>query len=327
MIRRNYIIDIARAISIVLVVVYHYVPDNAPAWHRIFNDILLTIRMPLFLFISGYIYMYYNKKKNYKLFIITKFKRLMIPYFVVSVIIITIKLLCGNDKSVDLYSYIEMFYRPVAGYFLWFIWVLFILFLIMPLFRSKTSRLMLFLISLYMSFVSIDVTDLFCIKQLKYYSMYFICGAVWCDYKDILSKLYKIPGVIVLLLFVLFQFIYNKLNGETFFASIIFKMLLPILGVAIIFYISNLLNGNSNIRKYIIEFSNKSYVIYLFHTTFMGLIKMIIQKIPYLVNPDYVFGYSLGVFIVVLSGLIGPIYLYDILKHNKVTRFLFGLKV
>ena len=48
--------DIARALCIVLVVIGHYNPDNAPMWWKNVNHFIYSFHMPVFLFISGFIY-------------------------------------------------------------------------------------------------------------------------------------------------------------------------------------------------------------------------------------------------------------------------------
>lgn len=50
--------DIAKAICIILVVVGHYYPDNSPGWYKNIHDIIYSFHMPLFMFASGYIYMF-----------------------------------------------------------------------------------------------------------------------------------------------------------------------------------------------------------------------------------------------------------------------------
>lgn len=87
-------IDIAKALCIILVVIYHYMPDNAPEWYLFINSFFYPFCMPLFLFASGYIYAKTTdsgiERRN---FLHKKFKRLMIPYFSTSIIIISLKLL------------------------------------------------------------------------------------------------------------------------------------------------------------------------------------------------------------------------------------------
>lgn len=274
--------------------------------------------------------MYYNKKKSdYWAFVGTKFKRLIIPYFVISTIIISIKLLTqsgGNvDAPVSLFSYVEMFYKPSAAFFLWFIWALFVIFLVVPFFKTRNSRVMLFVVSLIISFLPVQVPEVFCLKQLKFYSMYFMAGVIWCDFRDMFAKFYKIPGWIVLLLFVMLQSVYQNVE-ERVIADILFKLILPAFGVAIVFYLSNWLNNSSTIKAALVKFSTKTYVIYMFHTIFMGFTKVIVRKVPFFVNPENVVGYTLGIILVVSAGVVCPIFLYGFIKKYKTTRFLFGIK-
>ena len=86
-----------------------------------------------------------KKDVPYRHFLMKKVKRLMVPYFSVSAIIITIKLAtAGNayvENPVTVMSYLKMFYLPEAGYFLWFIWALWWMFVLVPLFKTKQARL------------------------------------------------------------------------------------------------------------------------------------------------------------------------------------------
>ena len=127
--------DIAKTIGIILVVIGHYNPADAPEWYHLANRFIYAFHMPLFMFASGYIYAMTGNSQNKGggNFILKKFNRLMIPYFSTSVVIISIKLLTQQGMSVEnpvtAASYIKMFYLPEAGYFLWFIWALWLIFL------------------------------------------------------------------------------------------------------------------------------------------------------------------------------------------------------
>lgn len=137
-------LDIAKAICIILVVMGHYVPDNSPAWYVLVHDVIYTFHMPLFMFVSGYVYIATKKRSTYGDFLLKKVRRLMVPYLTTSVMVIVIKLLTQGSMSVDnpvtIFSFVEMFYMPVAGYFLWFIWALWWMFVLVPLFRGKQKH-------------------------------------------------------------------------------------------------------------------------------------------------------------------------------------------
>ena len=100
---RDITFDIAKGIGIVLVVIGHYIPDNAPSWYIGFVSFVYHFHMPLFFMIAGFFYERSIKKVGYWRFVRSKFERLMFPYFILSWAIIGIKILVdgfmpGFDK-------------------------------------------------------------------------------------------------------------------------------------------------------------------------------------------------------------------------------------
>lgn len=93
--------DIAKAICIVLVVIGHYIPDNSPSWYIEMRNVIYSFHMPLFMFASGYIYNATRREEPYSKFIMKKIRRLMIPYVIVSFIVISLKLLSQGNAYVE----------------------------------------------------------------------------------------------------------------------------------------------------------------------------------------------------------------------------------
>lgn len=78
--------------------------------------------------------------------------------------------------------------------------------------------------------------------------------------------------------------------------------------------------------KPLLMVGGSSYIVYLFHTTFMGFAKSFIHKIP-VMNGDNDLMFVIGSIIVVLCGVIVPVLLYRyVLNKWKITRVMFGLK-
>lgn len=75
-------IDVTKGMGILLVILGHNSFDQS------FLTIIHTFNMPLFFFISGYLYHYKKYKLNPDYFISHKFKRLVIPYFVTNIIVL-----------------------------------------------------------------------------------------------------------------------------------------------------------------------------------------------------------------------------------------------
>lgn len=124
-----YDVVVIRSLAILLVVAFHAyglmmtdaIFQNAQVYRDMYsnlNNIVLAFRMPLFIFISGYLFSHLeNDRGKYATFrglVSNKFKRLIIPYFV----FVTLMMLGMNDFHVS--TYWQMNY-----YHLWFIPMLF----------------------------------------------------------------------------------------------------------------------------------------------------------------------------------------------------------
>ncbi|AKB73990.1 O-acetyl transferase [Methanosarcina lacustris Z-7289] len=75
-------IDVTKGIGILLVILGHNDFDQS------FLTVIHTFNMPLFFYISGYLFHYKKYKLNPNNFIFQKFKRLVVPYFVTNIIIL-----------------------------------------------------------------------------------------------------------------------------------------------------------------------------------------------------------------------------------------------
>ena len=78
--------------------------------------------------------------------------------------------------------------------------------------------------------------------------------------------------------------------------------------------------------KWLMLVSASSYIIYLFHTTFEGFVKSLVQQVPLLANGNDPLYFSVGAAAVIGAGIFLPIILHRyILQRNRLLRFLFGL--
>lgn len=323
-------IDIAKALCIILVVVGHYNPDNAPEWYHIINRFIYTFHMPLFLFASGYIYATTtNAGIRGGEFLHKKFKRLMIPYFSTSIIIISIKLLTQQSmlvqNPVTAYSYIKMLYLPEAGFFLWFIWTLWLAFLLVAVIKTGTGRNVLFAISLVIGFLPVEWPEIFCINTTVHMLKYFMLGVFLHDYPHWIKTAKKLPGIIPVCTFPTL-FTCSLFIEEHTFTSII-NYILPFIGIYAICILSIWIKNRNHITQKLLVVSASSYIIYLFHTTFEGFMKSLIQKIPLLTTGSNSIYFSVGAVLVIGTGIFLPIVLHRyVFAHNHIFRFLFGLK-
>ncbi len=317
-------IDIARAICIILVVIGHYIPENSPNWYVAMRSVIYAFHMPLFMFVSGYVYWATRKPVKYMDFVWTKFQRLMIPYFFASVVIITIKLLTERglhvQNHVSLSAFYEMFYLPVAGFFLWFVFALFLMFLIIPFFKTRKHLSVLLLLSSALYFIPVTLPNVFCLAQFKENLLYFVLGCVLFELVNIRQIFDKIHFLIALCVFAGMYLLKPYID-----VNVIEKILKICIAFAGIVFISNLSKQielkTVFIKKILLVVSMCSYTIYLFHTTFEGFTKAVMLKIP--LNLMFV----VVALIVVLSGVIAPIILHKIIvKYSRLFSYLIGAK-
>lgn len=323
-------IDIAKAITIVLVVIGHYYPDNHPVWYEQMRLVIYGFHMPLFMFSSGFVYMATFRKESYRSFIIRKVKRLMVPYIFVSTIVITIKLLTQNNAYVEnpvtYMSYIRMLFLPEAGYFTWFVWVLWWIFLLVPLFNTMKKRLLLFIISTVSFFIPVSFPEIFCLREFKEMFLFFCIGCVVWDWRESLNFIKKIPAYIYIFTFLIANYVRatgltNCIPGG--------NIVVAVFGIGLVVCLSRRIEkrGSRKLQKVLFALSSSSYVIYLFHTTFAGFAKAILLKSPILqsVNNDFMFLCSM--IFVVTSGILFPLLLdIFVLRKCKYTKLLFGYK-
>jgi len=324
-------IDIAKAICIILVAAGHFMPDYAPNWYVVVSDILRAFRMPFFLFISGYLHWATRKPVGYKDFVWKKFQRLMIPYFFVSAIIIIIKLLTGDglalDNPITWSAFYEMFYFPVAGYFLWFVFALFLMFLIIPFFNTRKRLLVLLALALVGFFVPLSLPKVFCSAEFQVYLLYFVLGcafAEWINLRKLLDKTH------FLLLLCVFAVLYAlKVQSGILELKKLMVFFTALAGFILVLNLSEQIEEKTTaVKKILLNVSVCSYTIYLFHTTFEGFFKAILMKIPFLVNNSgNQFVFLFIALIVVSAGIIIPIIIHEIIiRYSKLFSYLIGTK-
>jgi fucose 4-O-acetylase-like acetyltransferase len=325
--------DIARAIGIVLVVIGHYIPDDSPDWYVVLRDAIYKFHMPLFMFLSGYVYWATKKPMKYGTFVWKKFQRLMIPCFFVSVVIITIKLVTEKELSVEnpvtSVAFREMFYLPVAGYFLWFVYCLFLIFLIIPFFHTYKQLMFLLVVSLIVFFIPVDFPKLFCMAEMKRNFIYFVLGCVVFDRINIRRSMDRIYFPVAFFIFIGVYILKSNIDNRLINGLI--TLVLALTGIVFAVNMSKYMSRKTAaICKLLSGISVYSYTIYLFHTTFEGFAKAAVKtdKISAIVDlcqKDLRF--IICAVAVISAGIICPVVLHETaVRYCKPLSFLLGTK-
>lgn len=304
-------LDIAKVTAIILVVAGHYMPYGSPGWWVAVHNVIYTFHMPLFFFASGFLFAAIDNGVGYWNFMKRKFRRLMIPYFSASVVIICFKMLttAGGDSSsldnpVTARAFLEMFWEPSAGYFLWFIWALMWMFAVAGLFRGRKHRAALTVFAVILAYGPWEFTRLFCLEQARVMFVYFMLGAVGAGLRDKYPSGKDTTALIVAVI--------AFIAGETVFVAFpqykaFVLPVLPYLGIATILLCSRQVDRYwKQLRKCLLWVAPYTYFIYLFHTTFEGVAKAVLHKVP-LFETDSGLMFGIAALIIIAFGFWGPI--------------------
>ena len=134
-------IETLRGIAVILMVAGHvigdsrssgmHVPDNSA--YRYFYDSFIYIRLPLFTFLSGYVYAYRPvTRQALNKFMSKKVRRLLVPLAVLGSILFMLQILVtGSGQYRTLAEIWKIFVLPYAHF--WFLQALFIIFLVVAI--------------------------------------------------------------------------------------------------------------------------------------------------------------------------------------------------
>lgn len=298
-------LDIAKAICIVLVVIGHFNPSTAPeGWFTAVN-VIYTFHMPLFMFVSGFLFSKTYRPQPYLEFVSRKFKHLMVPYLLTSVFIIGIKLTMQGilpvKNTAQVQDFLTMLYRPSAAVHLWFIWALMLLYLIAPLCRRKYAGIAFLAFATVLWLLPINLPDIFSLNHFKANAVFFATGLVTGSF-ELNPKHRKNLSPIIIMLFAVLEYLYA--NGV---ARPVLKIILPFAGILFILTVSSLLSDTvkGKARAILLFVGQSSLIIFLLHSAFGEFGKAVLSIAG--ITPGNHFTVSLLTF--VLLGVCGPLLL------------------
>lgn len=330
-------IVILRSVSILLVVFVHsfYIYNygvlsdiNTPFLQieRFVNlDILNKFRMPMFIFISGFLFSFLHYKKHkYPRFVDlfkNKFKRLIIPYWV----FFPITALClGKLYQLSVYDFLY----PMGH--LWFLLMLFWCFvftkgiLVCKLDQNKYIVLTIYMLIYVLAFSHGQITKIGGLQDFASNFIYFFTGFICYKYDNILKLRNSSLSRIIFLGFLacLFCIIEILLMNESHFTW--GRLILPASSILIVIFgysiVNKMLNKNWIKVGPIFEKINKmSYGIYVCHPWLIDSI--ISNKFNISIAREYTILFPLTLFFVVLGV---SILFSAVMLKTRIGRFLIG---
>ncbi|MCM1164145.1 MAG: acyltransferase [Muribaculaceae bacterium] len=328
-------VDVARGIAIVLVVIGHFNMDGMPSGLEAVKDFIYLFHMPLFMMMSGFLLAATWRDEPYGKFLSRKFKRLMVPYFVTSLILFGIKIAFARvmplDHPVNVSDFVAILYEPVAGGFLWFVWALWWMMVIIPAFRTPGLRLGLLVVAVGLHFVEEYMPLVFCIRQFFDNLVFFMSGVCACDYMRKMCVTTFAPWIqwVTVIIFLLLAVDILWISPE---AGSVWR---PVRGLicaltgswaTLVVARQIVLRSAKWCLGVVYSISGASYFIYLFHTTFEAFAKGVIVKL-HVVESAGIWGYGAAEIVCVACGVAIPWWLAtQVLNRSRLTAKLFGLK-
>lgn len=318
--------DIIRTIATYSVIIVHlsaialggYEQGSTLSIFAIFLNRMLKFTTPVFIFLAGALIQakYKNEKFNYIIFLKSRFKRILIPYFFVSLfyyIIITYL----NRDSYSLLTYIKQFVTGNAQYHLYFIPIIIQLYILTPVFlylKKKTNYYLLIPALSIISFISVlylkfTYSDRIFIKFIIPY----IIGVYFGNYiieflKKIGSKVYLLIGstlIIGIMYSIQFKNYYYNLSNSSEIARDSLWFIYCILSIFALIFLANKLKVFSFVKFTSKRISSASYYIYLLHPFFILISEKLLNKL--LISSTsvrFLFNIIFVIFISTLSALI-----------------------
>ncbi|MGD8263764.1 MAG: acyltransferase [Desulfobacterales bacterium] len=319
----NKTIETLKSLAICLVVIGHSVPGKANEDNTgiviLVEKSIYTFHMPLFMFLSGYLFVTYSINNTQKYvdsvsFISQKFKRLIIPYLTLGSIGFILKGIVSNysyrpiEMSFSFYIHGLFYPLEAAVQMYWFLITLFIIFLFFPIFKkilnSDKALLSLMLLTLFFlgNVLNTHNIGFLNISGVVNYVFYFFSGCMLSRYYSTFPA--KIGKPSILLFFLLMFTISLALFIDT--DNKIIKIIIALIGICLSFSIAAWINNNQlNLFSFI---NGYSYPIFLLSWFVQNPIRVLYQ-----IN---ILSYYLTIFLMITLGLFMPIWFSKFIERG-----------
>lgn len=316
-------IETLRGLACLLLVLYHVIGPlggglkiDLGSPFRVLADSMVYVRMPLFTFISGYIYSIYKIRGNdFSAYCTGKVRRLIVPLFFVGVPFSVLQAVApGVNKDVGLIQALLSFYVPVNHF--WFLQAVFIIFMFVGflqwrgLLQTMTRLYLLFLFSAVAFLLPPFAVDAFGINGAFYLLPFFVTGMICHEKVAVIKQSLKVIGPVVFVLISIALLYIAAVDREL----IVDRRSLVGLLVGCASCVALL---SSDMRsKALIWLGGYSYAIFLFHVLFAASSRFAFGRLGITDDSILVIG---GV----LCGLLGPVLLSNVFSRFALTSMLF----
>lgn len=289
--------DVMKILCVILVVLGHitrmytdssvFPMVNSSHILNLLTKVIYTFQMPCFMLISGCIFGYCIEKGKYQdyfQFVWNKFKRLILPYLGIGLLVLAPTMVCLHITNLSYLRYcIDGILLMIDCRHLWYLPVLFIIFcstiFLKRCYLTKWGFLFLIL-NFVLIYCSPVVPSILQCQNLLYYQFYFYLGFVL---NQVVDKLIQFSNRhLVILLILSFIFLLTKAAAPE---GIIFDVIYACIGIYLVFILSIFMYQKIRLDKTRVYrcLIKNSFGIYLFHPIIIYVIFYFVKDVYY--NP------------------------------------------
>lgn len=285
--RRSAVIDLAKGVAITLVVIAHYNPGDLPRWWTSLNDIISRPDVRIFFVLAGYTW-HLRPGERYWDYLGRKARRLLVPYFAVAALFLSIKLvpslLIDLRCPVSRASVVNVLVDPLHSYMplLWFLYSLFCIQAVFPILRRLGPRTFPVLIAI--TALWGVPTSLFCLGPTLGSLPYFLMGVYLAEVLHLdLDRHIPRQALLAILGVALFLGIWTVWTPETTIGWRAEDTLLGMIGIAAIIMLCQSVAARKSCSLALLaSIGTSSLAIYLFHTLFESSVRIALYGLPVL---------------------------------------------
>ena len=280
---------------------------SQPQFAPYLKDFIWTYHVPLFMFLSGFVYRItgeWKSKKTRWQFIVYKLVNLGVPYIVFSVLYVLINSkISDTNTSYSMQDLLYLWKTPVAQY--WFLRTLFILFVIYALCSRFLSNIWITIILTVLSCVHLLFPEIHIpLGNVFNWAFAFGFGACLASLDKFCFSGFRAAAVIMGHLALEAVCLLTGISGLPVIVEIERAA-----GIIASITLVTLLVRNAGIRKFLLYISRYSFPIYLLHTFFTAGARILLQKAG-------IHSYTLHVTIGTLLGIVLPLLIAIIMEKT-----------
>lgn len=298
----------------------HEMPQ--PVYVSLLYDIAYSFHMPLFIFVSGYLFRMTRIERHmpYREMILEKLRRLGIPFVVFTIIAMAVKSIFSADMArpatFSVGEFVNAVIFPGNGPLgeLWFVATLMWYFALRPLWAILDSKPIATIIILAILFYMPEFTEnnFLCYQQVIHYAIFFYLGTIARSKKiSEISSLRYIAAICTVAI------VYPLFVGGGISSAL--KIIVPVLGIFVSIIMA--IAADKYMPQIMSSFRDYSYQIYLMGIFVQIAVKMLYKHgmIPY---------YCIGYVLCITCGIYIPVLVSMAIKklNNKYLKLCIGLK-